>query len=368
MHKFAESAGVAVIGTDARGGIRSVIDNHIRSGIYNGLKCYRLVSHEEGNVALKITLFIRAFFKLLQLLLCRKIDICHVHGSMKGSIIRKNAYIRLCNLFGVKVIFHLHGSEFEKTYEASGRIYRALVKSTLYRSNYIFVLSEYWEKYLREKFSGLSIFRANNYPSPEFEDIIERKQAVDNRIINFTFMGYVGQRKGIYDLLLAAAKLHSRCADKFIITIAGNGELEEVTKFIKDRNMSEYVFVKGWISGKEKYNVLKSTDILVLPSYNEGLPIAILEAMSAGIPVISTSVGGIPDAISDGDEGFLIEPGDVMALSDSMRKIINDNSLLNRLGMNSRARYDKKYSSKANVSRLQEAIAGMLPEPLIDAL
>ncbi|WP_338518685.1 glycosyltransferase [Alteromonas gracilis] len=103
---------------------------------------------------------------------------------------------------------------------------------------------------------------------------------------------------------------------------------------------------------------------MLLPSHNEGLPIAILEAMSAGLAVISTTVGGIPEAIPDTRSGLLIEPGDKDALSDAIEKFITDNAQLAEAARLSRERYDSAYSSAANVKIIKDVLAKLLNNEL----
>src|SRR5690606_40232854 len=93
-----------------------------------------------------------------------------------------------------------------------------------------------------------------------------------------------------------------------------------------------------WIDGTQKDELLTICDILVLPSYSEGLPMSILEAMSYGKTIISTSVGGIPEIVKEGENGFLVTPGDKRSLSEVLNKILGDRNLLDIMGNNSQNR------------------------------
>ena len=94
--------------------------------------------------------------------------------------------------------------------------------------------------------------------------------------------------------------------------------------FIKDNNLDEMVKFVGWVSGDAKSKILSTTDILVLPSYYEGLPISVLEAMSYAMPVITTPVGGIPEVVTDGVEGTLFTPGDKASLTQTIDTYIEN--------------------------------------------
>lgn len=131
----------------------------------------------------------------------------------------------------------------------------------------------------------------------------------------FLFLGRLGQRKGVYDLLEAADILVNKQNYRdLIFYLAGDGDIEEVKKVVADKRLQQNVQVLGWIGEKEKLEWLKQSDTMILPSYNEGLPMSILESMAAGKIIISGRVGGIPDLVTEGENGFLITPGDVDGL------------------------------------------------------
>lgn len=112
----------------------------------------------------------------------------------------------------------------------------------------------------------------------------------------------------------------------FRLLIGGDGEIEKVQQYIKDNkldNVAEYI---GWVSGEEKIKLLNEVDVFILPSYNEGLPISLLEAMSYNLPIISTTVGGIPEILKNEYNGFLINPGDLIALESAISTLINNPS------------------------------------------
>ena len=131
------------------------------------------------------------------------------------------------------------------------------------------------------------------------------------RILGFTllFLGLLGKNKGIYDLLECIRDHKVEFQGKLKLYIGGNGEIEHVKQLIKEYGIADIVIFEGWVSGDKKIELLNKSDAYILPSYKEGLPISILEAMSYGMPIISTPVGGIPEIVSNGENGYLVEPG-----------------------------------------------------------
>jgi glycosyltransferase involved in cell wall biosynthesis len=109
-----------------------------------------------------------------------------------------------------------------------------------------------------------------------------------------------------------------------------------VKQLLKDYQIEDMVEVLGWINVHEKEELLRKADMLVLPSYHEGLPMAILEAMNFSLPVISTYVGGIPELIQHGENGYLIEPGDIEGLTKSLEILIHDQNTIVTMGEKNR--------------------------------
>jgi glycosyltransferase involved in cell wall biosynthesis len=357
MKRLNQISGVAILGTRERGGIRAVIENHIQAGVYDGYEHYLIDSHDEADAARRVRLAFGALLRLSGLILRRKVSLCHLHGSMKGSIYRKAAYTFICRLLGCRVIFHLHGSEFAKTFDRAGGTYRSLVRYLLNRADFVFVLSDYWKDYVGSICANPRIQVINNFPSPVFEDIYDRRTYDTKPTTELLFLGHIGQRKGIYDLVEAVDLLKTRGIGGFRINVGGNGEVEKLKSLIAQRGLEPYFNVIGWVSGEQKHQLIESSDLLLLPSHNEGLPIAILEALSAGLAVLSTRVGGIPDAISEERFGLLVEPGQPQALAAAITRYLDTEGLIESVARNARELYDRDYSSKANVGRIRAVFA-----------
>ncbi len=147
-----------------------------------------------------------------------------------------------------------------------------------------------------------------------------------------TFSGRLVERKGVSVLLEAWGKLAKDHQDVLLV-IVGGGPLE---KKLKDQSrelgIEENVKFFGFVNNIGDY--LAATDIFVFPSFQEGFPNSVLEAMACGIPVISTKIGGVVDVIRDGENGLLVEPGNVNQLADALKKLISDAEYASTLGKN----------------------------------
>ena len=163
------------------------------------------------------------------------------------------------------------------------------------------------------------------------------------------FLGSVGQRKGVMDILQAAPLIFIEHPDAYFL-LAGEeesrGEKMAMEKISKEKKVAEKIQFLGSVTGLAKLVLFQSAMIYILPSYGENLPFALLEAMAVGLPVVTTPVGAIPEIVKDGENGFLIQPGDYQALAGRINQLLDDRDL--RVAM-----------SKANTSRIQ---ADFMPE------
>ena len=155
----------------------------------------------------------------------------------------------------------------------------------------------------------------NNIVSPPVAANIRH----DDGKLHLLYMGEISNRKGAFDLLKAVSDNKDYFKDKLILRMGGNEVDGDVRTYIREHGIGGFVSYEGWVSGQKKTDCLAWEDVYVLPSYNEGLPIAILEAMSYSHPVISTPVGGIPEVVKDGENGMLVRPGNSVEIADAIR-------------------------------------------------
>lgn len=244
----------------------------------------------------------------------KDIQIVHIHGAANASFYRCRMFIRLAKKCGKKVILHEHAADFVEFYNAAGD--KAEIVKTINDCDRLIVLSRSWKEYFTSiGVKETKIHILNNIVSPP---IAANKLHNDDKL-HLMYMGEISNRKGAFDLLKAIADERDYFKDKLLLRIGGNEVDGNIKAFIRDNGLSEFVSYEGWISGLKKVDCLTWEDVYILPSYNEGLPIAILEAMSFKHPVISTFVGGIPEIIVNGKNGLLIEPGDTRAIARAIK-------------------------------------------------
>ena len=150
--------------------------------------------------------------------------------------------------------------------------------------------------------------------------------------VKFLFLGRIGERKGAFDLIKAFSLLPEGEKNNSELIMAGDGDLEEARNLVDHLNVSDQITFPGWIDTEERDRLLDQGSVFVLPSYNEGLPLSMLEAMAWGLPVIVTPVGGISEIVHDGENGLVVEPSNIEQLSGAMESLIVNEDLRTSLG------------------------------------
>ncbi|MBW4481989.1 MAG: glycosyltransferase family 4 protein [Tildeniella torsiva UHER 1998/13D] len=287
----------------------------------------------------KVFYFLRSFFVFLSVIFQKEIDLVHIHFSERGSLARKILIGSIAYQAGIPIILHAHGCEFHLFYSELPNILKRVINAFFKRSSILIVLSESWKEFYINncKLSSDQIIVLNN--PVVFPKLIPSRSAAPlskDSCINFLFMGKINERKGVYDLIHSISMMSTEDKEKTKILFAGSGEIEQLKRFADDFDVLDQLQFLGWVNAKVRDRLLAEADVFVLPSYNEGLPMALLEAMSWGLPVITTAVGGIPEIITPDVNGFLLQPGDTAGLSHAMSILINNKDLRSNLGSKAR--------------------------------
>lgn len=306
-----------------KGGMTSVINQILNHDWeQDGIRLYFIPTFIPGNPIKKVLFFTYSFLRIMWMFVFFKPDIVHMHMSYKGSFSRKYIIHKLCKLCRINDVIHLHGSEFKKWYRSVSNKKQGRIKDLLSNCNMVIVLGDEWKKIIHQIEPSANITVLHNsviVPSQFAKWNDDQFQAL--------YLGVLIPRKGVTDLI-KAVKLISNTTEikKFHLIIAGTGDDEvRLKEMVKAANLEEFISFAGWVSGDNKTQLLMSSQILVLPSYNEGLPISILEAASYGLPIVSTKVGDIASVVKDGKNGFLIHPGDIVRLGESIIMLSDKN-------------------------------------------
>lgn len=310
-------------------------------------------SFRNGSKLQKITDFIRTYCKLTFRFITNKPDVLHMHMSHAGSFSRKYLIHKLCKIFGIADIVHLHSSGFVGFYDNSNEKKKKKIRGFLTECGSVIALGSEWEQRVRRIAPDARICVMNNtirIPDTTTNQNVE--------ILTFLYLGVLVKRKGVSDLLEAIKGLkEDGILDnrEVLFKIGGTGDCEEgLRKYVADNDLSEYVEFLGWVAGEEKEKQLKSSQVLVLPSYNEGLPIAILEAISYGLPIVATDVGDVARAVHNEVNGFLFNPGDIKTLQKQLAAIVSSDEMRIKMSSASRKIAEEDFDDRQYFRKLAE--------------
>lgn len=339
---------------DVKGGISSVIEQLLSYDWKDeGVELSFIPTYIGTNAVKKILFFLKSYIKIRKKVRGKDIDVVYMHMSYRGSFFRKFLIHKLCRKCNIKDVVHLHGSEFEKWYYSSSDRIQNKVKHLLREVSSFIVLGRNWEnviKRIEPTCKTIVVGNAVHIPSEVAQ--------WSNNPFKILFLGVLIKRKGVEDLIKAAALIKERdIHTKYHFIIAGTGEEESnLKKEVEDFGLNDCVEFIGWVRNEDKESLLKSSQLFVLPSYNEGLPVAILEAISYGLPVVSTNVGDISSAVIDKANGYLIEPGDVDELCNKIVTIANDKHLFSNMSVESRKLAANNFSDELYFKKIKQTL------------
>ena len=340
-----------MIGTSSPGGVAAVLDVYRQCGLFDRWPILYMATHTDINAhnVRKVITAGKCLFRYFVMLLRGNVSILHAHTSSRGSFWRKCLFIFPTFLFRRPVVFHLHSGEFMHFYRnGCGPIGKYIVRYVLDHSASIIVLSEYWKQRISEITRNPAVVPILN-PILVDDTVSE---ASPRESCTLLFLGRLVERKGIYVLLEAVAQLVTEFPNLKLLC-AGDGDLQSVADASVKLDIPGRVRFLGWVSGRQKQQLLESASVFVLPSFAEGLPMSVLEAMAAGLPVVATTVGGIPDLIGDGKEGILVPPRDTNSLRKALEFLLRDEKIRAEMGRKGYERYRTEFSAELVVPKIE---------------
>lgn len=339
---------VLMVGVDksTKGGMWTVVENYLNDTEFvkrNNL-VYIPVSITGCPIPNRLIFTAKAYVKIIVAYRKTKFDILHVHMSERSSIKRKGIVMSYAKKRGAKIVLHMHGAEFEVLYKQMTPNKQKSVRDILNLADKILILGKYWSEFIGSLVDDpakvVVVYNAVSVP---------KAYEYDRGSKSILFLGAVSKRKGKELLLEALKQKEDVLSERFDVKIYGPDVDGNIVQLIEEKGLSSWVKYCGWLGKEDKAGVLKTTAVNVLPSYNEGLPMTILEAMSYGIPSITTSVAAIPEAVNS-ENGIVINPGSVDELADALEKMCTDDTYRFELSR-------KAYEDAASIFSVEKHIA-----------
>lgn len=307
----------------------------------------------------------RAMWKIARARFEGRLAGVHVNMAEKLSLVRKGMIVVTCWLLGVPVLIHLHAT-MKHYYHRLPGFAQSLVRWMFSLASGVIVIGSEPRRFVIDEL-GVPAKKVdiviNGVP-----DTAHPRQPAPPGIKRVAFVGTLCERKGVSWLLQALAKAPVDRA-KVEVTLAGNGDLPRYQAEARQLGIADWVNFAGWHDQEQVEELLARSDVLVLPSRDEVLPLVILEALANRVAVLTTPVGETPMVLEDGENARFVPVGDVDALAAALTQLVNDDALRERLAQDGRLAYDQQFSlerffrSIARVHQRHFGISGHLPEP-----
>lgn len=299
----------------------------------------------------KLPAFIRIPLKYIEFAIkLNKIDVVHINPSLnRNSFIRDSFYAWLTIFFKKKLIVYWHGWEdsFEEKLKNS-IILNGIAKYSFLKAQSCIVIGSIFERKLRALGFTNNIYIETNSAEIKKNNKIKPIVIQPEQQIRILFLSRLEVNKGIY-IAIETLKLLNKHTNRFKLIIAGSGTEEESIVRIASTNIDiEWV---GYVRGRSKHNILSSAQIMLLPSYTEGMPISLLEGMLYGMPIISRPIGGIVDIITNKKNGYLIDSLLPEDYEKTIIDLVNNSVLFNQISKN-----NIKLSEKFHPDRVRERL------------
>ena len=333
---------------EVKGGVSAMVNVCIAHGLFERWNAVYLSSHCDGTGREKLRQALRAWWKLMGMLLRREVALLHVHLNSDASFWRKAAFIVPARLLGVPYILQVHCGHFVDFYrERLKPRGQAFLRGLLRDARRVVALSDGARQALSFIDPGLAI---DVVPNPV--GIPGWQAPLTKSPPTVLFLGMIKEAKGVFDLLRAWPAVREAVPDARLV-LAGVGETERALQAARENGFEDSLVLPGWIGGEEKERLLRDAWVFALPSHWEALPMSVLESMAAGVPVVASRVGGIPDTVVDGVTGLLVEPRDINRLAQALIAMLTDPGRRLAMGAAARARACDQFSAEVVVPRLE---------------
>lgn len=262
-------------------------------------------------------------------------DVGHVHFGGMASVIREAGYVAALEAFGVPWVAHTHAPLNLIRPAERSPVYRRIIEQVLSRADAIVAVTSALEPKLREWTGGrVPIHTVYNPVDPS---ALPEPSGLEGPP-ELLFLGMMVRDKGVFDLVEVAQQVRAAVPD-VRFTLGGDGpELDAVRAAVAQAGAGGFVATPGWIGGADLTRAFGRATVFSLPSYNEGFPVCIVEAMVVGLPVVSTDVWGIPEAVIHGETGVIHKPGDQRALAAALIELLGDRAQARSMGLAGRQR------------------------------
>lgn len=283
-------------------------------------------------------------------------ELTHIATAFGLSFVKHSLCVVIARVLGSRVLLHPHCG-LPALYFNRPRGWQWYFRQVVRLTNGMITLSTEWDQ-LKEIIPGCQVYYLPNainlakYRGVYEQKIIAGQSSVPLKVL---YLGYLGTEKGTFDLLEACRETSAEQLPVMYDLVGDDmepGDVEKIKKQVQENNLNGTVHVLPFAAGPKKMEAFCNADVFVYPSYSEGMPMAVIEAMACGLPVIATKVGGLPDLVSDGVNGILVESRHPDQLVSAIQRLCSNPDLRSLMGKNSFQRAFGEYDMEVLVPRL----------------
>ena len=308
---------------------------------------------DEDPVARFLRLLLSPIF-LAATIIFRQVSLVHINTSLNPRAYwRDLAYLAIAKVLGARVVYQVHGGALPQRFFAGSKLLTAFLRFTLKAPDLVLVLAQVELEAYRNFVPEQRVVALPNGIDCRPYGAVPTVQGDPGQPLHVVYIGRIAREKGLYEALQGLRLAHELGVDARLVIAGSGAEEARLRRYAQALGIAARTCFVGPVFGADKVRLLAGADVMILPSYSEGLPYALLEAMAAGVPVIATPVGAIPDVATDGIHGFLVPPRDGKSIAESLAILAGDRE---RLAWMSRA-CRRRIRAAFSIDRLARELA-----------
>ncbi len=339
--------------TKTRGGISTLTKEILKSSLTEDFEFEYIASQAEdfGKFA-KVRLALESGFRFVNQCLRHSPELAYIHLGSNASLYRESLFIVLAKVFRLKTVAHFHAGDFDNYYPRQSFIGQDFIRWAISLSDGLIAVSADSARRLGELVGAPErvVIVPNGIETREFDFPTKRGE---DRTVRVLFVGAIGKLKGERDLIQALKILRKRGGFELKISMLGYGA-ENLQPLFDESGIGDWVEFLGAVALERRGEFYRQADVFVLPTYGEAMSMSIIEAMAAGLPVVTTAVGGNPELVENGVNGWLTAAGDAEDLADKIAFFAADGLARKVFGANGRRKAQENFDIRVCVEKLRK--------------
>lgn len=302
---------------------------------------------------------LRDILRFTRAALSHRPQVSHIATAFGLSFVKHSVCVLAARVVGSRVLLHPHCS-LSALYTDRPTWWKWYFRQVIRLTDGVIALSEEWNQ-LAEIVPGKQVYALVNAVNLDLYANVAQAHLAQDRPsgeANVLYLGYLGKAKGTFDLIEAAKLVLGRRSDVVFDLVGGEltpGEKAQVEHAAAETHLAAGLHVNPPAYDEQKLDFLSQADIFVYPSYYEGMPMAVLEAMACALPVIATRTGGLPDLVKEGINGLLVEPGKPEELAGALQILLDDENTRRKMAAASYQIANDCYGIEQHVDKLLAA-------------